>query len=544
MWPIRPVDEAAVRQLMDRANVSHVAARLLYLRGVRDRDACRRWLTPEFSDFHPPAELPDFRTAADRIEQAIRNREGILIWGHDDLDGITAVAVLVMVLSGLRARVEYHIPAKGSRRHGLDASVAARYGDQGFGLVVTVDCGITNRDAVAELGKHGMHVVITDHHEVLDFMPDAVANVDPKRPDSSYPYRGLAGVGVALKLAMGLVSEILDLSCPEFFSVLPDAVGLAVLGTIADRAPLTGENRTLVKLGMSRLENTSLPAVRLVLDHVQRTGRLTPATVVAELLPLFASAEGNEGVRNILDHDPGQAADWLNQLSQRAVEWRSEALRSLELAEKRVQVGDGIVLVRDRELSTRTLGYCATRLKERYRLPAIVMGWRGDAWVGECRSVEGINLIDLLQAHSRYFIDYGGHKAAAGFSVPDEHVAEFAASAEAYAHEYFAGRLPVEQGTVADARLPLAEFDPTLRLLAPFGDGNPAPLFVSEPVVVKPFGSGLVASTRQDLILKSACPDLVPDLGQVTLLYTIDDSGEPVILNFRPASASSLVSHA
>lgn len=534
-WPARPVDEAGVERLASDAEVSPVIARLLWLRGVRDAAAARSWLAPGFSGFHPPRELPDFAAAVERVRLAISRREGILIWGHDDLDGITAVALLERVLLALRARVLYYIPPKGKGPHGLAADVVLGYRQQGAGLVVTVDCGITNRQAVADLARAGMDVIVTDHHEVLDSLPPALANIDPKRPDSGYPYRALAGAGVALKLAMGLAGEVVGLSTEEFFSAQPDVIGLAVLGTLADRVPLTGENRTLVALGMNTLEHSRLPALRLVSDRVRQGGRLMPSRMVGELLPLFASAEANEGVRNILSDDPALVREWLDQLAVKAAQWRAEAEKSLLRAEQQVALGDGIVIVRDRELSLRALGFCAAKLKDRYGMPAMVLGWRGDAWIGECRSLEGIDLMALLKANDRFFIDYGGHKAAAGFSISEDRVDAFASSAEAYTHEHIAGRLPVGQKVFADASLPLAEYDPGLRVMAPFGEGNPAPVFLSEPVTVDATRLGWVGSTRPDLVLKPTRQDIVPGAGPVVLLYTIDDAGELQVLDFRVA---------
>ena len=425
---------------------------------------------------------------------------------------------------------------KGREKHGLNSAVAAGFKQEGVGLVVTVDCGITNRDAVAELAAEGIDVVVTDHHELIDTIPDSVANVDPKRPDSKYPYRGLAGVGVALKLAMGLVSEAMGLSIPEFFSIQSEAVGLAVLGTLADRVPLTGENRTLVSTGMDKLERTRLPLVRLMLDRIRQEGKIVPARMVAELLPLFASAEGSEGVCGILTQDEGYARKWLDELELRAARWRDEAQRSLDLAGQQAQVGDGVVIVHSRELGLRTLGFCATKLRDRYGMPAIILGWRGDAWVGECRGVEGLSLLDLLRHCSGHFIDYGGHKMAAGFTILDERVEQFARDAEAYAHEHFSGRLPVEQAVTADAVLPVAEFDSGLRVLAPFGEGNPAPVFVSEPVSVEESSAGWVCSTRRDLVMRPAQRG-VPGDEPVVLLYTMDDYGRLTALDFRSSHA-------
>ncbi len=539
MWPIREIDEAGVEQLAQEARVSRVLARLLWLRGIRDGESAQRWLAPSIDQFHPSELLPDLRPAVERIKQAIARKEAILVWGHDDLDGITGVAVLKQVLEGLRAKVCHYIPAKGREKHGLDVEHVLSYSAQGAGLVITVDCGITNRQEIAELRGRGMDVVVTDHHETLDSLPEAVANVDPKRRDSGYPYRGLAGVGVALKLGMGLASDMLGLSFQEFVSAEPDLMGLAVLGTVADRVPLTGENRTLVAVGMSRLENTGLPAVRAVLGRLSGGERLTVSRMAAELLPLFASAGANQGVERILSTDKLEAADWVKDLEQRSQEWRAEARRSLEEAEKSVRLGDGIVLVRNRELSLRALGFCAARLKARYRVPVLVMGWRGDAWVGEGRGVDGMSLMDLLSAHKDFFLDYGGHKAAAGFTIRDDMVEEFVRSVEGYAHEHIADRIPKQVVVEADARLALRDFDPGLKVMAPFGEGNPAPVFVSEPTSVDVTREGWICQARPDLVLRPAQSNLVPGQEPVVLLYSIDDQGKPVVLDFGPAGRNA-----
>jgi single-stranded-DNA-specific exonuclease len=540
MWPLRPVDETGAARLAEAAHTSPTLARLLWLRGVRDADGARRWLAPTLSDLHPPELLPDFGPAVERIRRAITAGERILVWGHDDLDGITSIVVLHRVITDLRGRASYYVPAKGRERHGLNPSLALKQRDNGVGLVITVDCGITNQEQIAELGQQGMDVIVTDHHEVIGQLPSAVANVDPKRPDSTYPFRGLAGVGVALKLAMGLVQETVGVSPPEFASVQPQLMALAVLGTLADRVPLVNENRTLVAACMRQLEQTTLPAVRVVLDHLASGRKLTPARLVIELLPLFASANGNEGVEKILEARPDEARNWVADLEMRSVEWRAEAERTFGEAQRVAVAGDGVVFARGRELSLRALGFCAARLKERYQLPAIVMGWRGDAWVGECRGLDGVSLIDILVANSRYLTDYGGHSKAAGFSVSDENVAAFVRDAEQFAHEHFAGKVEPENVVQADALLPLREFSAEFARLAPFGDGNRPPVFISGPSRLAPLGEGWAAEERPDLALRYVRQGAPTAHGtRAHLLYTMDDDGLPVLLEAAPVPNGS-----
>jgi len=538
-WPVKRVDEAVVRRLAAETQVSELLARLLFLRGLTDAAAARRWLAPTIDHLHPAELLPDYRPAIDRLKQAIGNRETILVWGHDDLDGVTATVVLFRLLSALQAQVKFHIPVKGKERHGLFAQSVVEQADERVRLVVTVDCGITNRQAVAALKRRGIDVVVTDHHEVVDEVPDAVANVDPKRPDSQYPYRGLAGVGVAFKLGMGLVNELLGLTPREFFSAQPDIMALAVLGTIADRVPLTDENRTIVVVGLRQLEETRLPALRAVLNTLNAgNGRLTVQRFVSDLLPLFAAANGNEGVERFLSATPEQAQVWVEELAARSQKWREEAERTFELAEQVVRIGDGILFARSKEFSLRALGSTAARLKERYQVPAVVMGWRDDVWVGECRGVDGVNLLDLLKAHSRYFQDYGGHKRACGFTIADDRLEEFVLSAERYAHENFVRHIKTERLIQADAVLPLAELRPELVRLAPFGEGNPQPILVSGPNTFVRTGQGWVCEERPELIFEPAGDECRIEPGVPGWLsWTVDDLGRLSILDFRPVTA-------
>jgi single-stranded-DNA-specific exonuclease len=542
MWPVREVDEPAVSRLAAEAGVSGLTARLLWLRGVRDAEAARRWLAPELGHLYPPELLPDFDPAVARIRKAIAGRETILIWGHDDLDGITSVVILCRLLTDLQARVRYYIPQKGKEKHGLNGELAAELIGKGVGLVVTVDCGITNREQVAFLRAKSIDVVVTDHHEVTESMPEAVANVDAKRSDSKYPYRGLASAGVALKLAMGVARETLGLTVAEFISVQPQQFAMAVLGTLADRVPLTGENRTIIAASLGKLTAIPVPAVRAVFEYLNADEKLTVHRFVTELLPLFAAADGNEGVQKFLTADMEEARTWVETLVRRREEWHQQVERTYELALRHLLVGDGIVFARDRELNLRALGSCAMRLKDRYQLPAIVMGWRGDAWVGEGRGVEGLSLMDVLSACSRFFIDYGGHKKAAGFSMRDELVEEFIRAAEAYAHEHFAGRVQPENVVRADAFLPVVEFDPGLVKLAPFGEGNPQPVFAAGPTELRVTGDGWTAVGRPDLVLQTAASGVQIDTRlSYRLLYTLDDFGRLTILDAKPVEDKSQI---
>jgi single-stranded-DNA-specific exonuclease len=534
MWPVRDVDRAAVADLARQAGVSELVARLFWLRGVRDAEAAHRWLAPDVGHLHPPELLPDFAPATARIRRALAAHEPILIWGHDDLDGITSTVILCRLLTDLRGDVRFHIPQKGRDKHGIDAEIALRHAREGVKLVITVDCGITNRRQVEDLRAAGVDVIVTDHHEVTEPMPDAVANVDPKRPDSRYPFRGLAGAGVALKLAMGLAREMVGVAREEFFSIQPQ---LVVLGTLADRVPLVDENRTLVALGLRKLETVRLPAVRAVFEYLNATEKLTVHSFVHELLPLFAAANGADGVRRFLGTGAEDAQSWVEELARRREDWRQESDRTYELALRNLVVGDGVVFAHSRELSLRALGFCANRIKDRFQMPSIVIGWRGDAWVGEGRGVEGMSLMDLLSACSEYFIDYGGHRKAAGFSMEEGKLDGFLRCAEAYAHQNLAGRLVPENAAVADALLQPEDFEAAVLRLSPFGDGNPQPLFAARAAELVPGSHGWSPASRPDVVLRPGRFESQLDSRVAfDLLYTLDDFGRLTIVDARPCN--------
>lgn len=536
-WQLKPADERQIQSVAEGCGISREFARMLVVRGVTTGEDVRIWLNPRLSDLHPSELLPDFETAVNRIQQAIEHRERILVWGHDDLDGITAVLVMVKVLSSLQADVDYHIPVKGRDKHGLDARlVAGLPAEKKPGLIITVDCGISNHSDIAGLRQQGVEVIVTDHHEVVMPLPPALAVVDPKRSDSEYPYRQLTGAGVALKLMMGLVAHRLGLSVTQFVSAQPELLELVTLGTVADRAPLTGENRILVKLGFDRLMKTRLPALRAVLDNLRNGNEpLTVSTFLTELLPLFAAANGSEGVRKFLSRDLAEVQAWVRELTVRSQEWRQEAETTFQLAQAHVRLGDGILFVQHPELSLRALGFSAARLKDRYQVPAIVIGRRDDVWVGECRGIEGVDLMELLRAHRNFFIDFGGHKKAAGFTISPDRVDEFIISAERFAHENFAGRIMPENQLTADAALPFSRFNTEICRLAPFGEGNPEPVLISEPVRLIPQDKGFVPDTRPDLVLfcRRSGLEIQPEISY-SVLYSVDDLCRLWLVDLQP----------
>ena len=522
MWRFKEADEDQVRQLAAWVSIPAGLARILVARGYRTAEQAERFLNPRLSDLRPCDDLPDIGPAVERIRHAIREKQPILIWGHEDLDGMTAAVALRQTIKDLNGFSAHFLPAKGSERHGLNPARLKEFYEQGYRLVITVDCGVTNVAEVEVIRKFGMDVVITDHHEPLDRLPDANAVVNPKRRDSRYPFAELAGVGVALKTACALARSAVGLSTDQFFSARPELLTIAALGTIADRVPLVDENRILVRYGLAQMRQSRIPAVQAVLAAGGiHPADLTVSRFVLDLLPLFSSTDGNAGVDMLMGSSVEAAKEWSYGLVRQQQAWRDEARASYEVAERFLDLAPAILFVRSDELSLRALGHCASRLKDKYLLPAIVMGRRDESWVGECRGVEGVNLVDLLRANSRHLLDYGGHRKACGFTVSDGSVDTLTAAAKDYAARNFLGRITETREPIADAAVPLEAVSSDFRRLAPTGEGNPEPLLVASNTVLQRRGS-LVTSAAAPQLHLVGDEDIMP--GHYDILYSVDDN--------------------
>jgi len=522
MWRLKDTDENTVRELAAGLAIPLSLARVLAARGLCSPEAAERFLNPRLADLHPVDDLPDIAVAVERIRHAIREKQPILIWGHEDLDGMTAAVSLSQTIRDLNGVTCHYLPTKGAERHGLNPVKLRDFCDQGVRLVITVDCGVTNVAETDEARQLGLDVIITDHHEPLERLPAALAVVNPKRKDSRYPFSELAGVGVALKTAYALARSVVGVSAEQFFSARPDLLTIAALGTIADRVPLVDENRTMVRFGLAQMRQTHLPAVQAVLAAGGiRPEDLTVQRFVLDLLPLFSSADGNAGVDMLMSGSPETAREWSYGLVRQYQSWREEARASYQTAERFLDLAPAILFVRSDELSLRALGHCASKLKDQYLVPAVVMGKRGDDWVGECRGVEGINLVDLLRADSRFLLDYGGHRKACGFTVSDRRVEAFTAAAKDFAARNFLGRITETREPVADAVVPLAEITDDFRRLSPLGEGNPPPLLVAMNTVLQRKGNLVTSAAAPELRLIGD-EDIMP--GHYDLLYSLDDN--------------------
>jgi single-stranded-DNA-specific exonuclease len=456
---------------------------LLASRGVRDAQDLRAWFADPLDALHDPHRLPDADIVLARIAQARERAQSVMVFGDFDADGLTGLAILVLALRAVGVRVTPYVPSRLDEGHGLSMAAVEAAARAGATLIVTVDCGTTS---VAEIGaavERGIDVIVTDHHQVPAVLPPALAIVNPHRSDSTYPDPRLAGSGVAFKVAQLLLGER-----PGGGQAALDLADLATIGTVADVAPIVGENRAIARIGLERLRSAPRPGIAALLERA----RIAPAdvdleTVAFALAPRLNAAgrvgEALDAALLLLAGDAAEAAVHAD-----ALEVANTSRREL----MKVAVGDArqrvveagpdpaaaLTIVRG-PWSVGIVGLVASRLAEDHGRPAIVGAELGDVVRASCRSDGSLDLGAALRQCSDLFIRHGGHAGAAGFEIAAERWPEFVRRISVIA---MADGLPPDPRPALriDLAVPALDVDYALHrelaALAPHGPGNPDPL--------------------------------------------------------------------
>ncbi len=470
---------------------------LLYNRQMRSEDEIRAFLSRSFPVDNPYL-LKGMNEAVTRLRRAIRSAEPIAVYGDYDVDGVTATALLVSTLQALGARVEPFIPRRKHEGYGLRESALEELGSRGIKLVVTVDCGVRSIDEAKFAQAQGLDLIITDHHSVSSELPPAVAIVDPKQPDESYPYRHLTGVGLAFKLAQGLlrVERWVPLSKAEGLPEEDSLLDLVALGTIADLAPLTGENRALVSRGLEKLNQAPRAGVAAMLrEAALRPGQIDARSVGYVLGPRLNAAgrldDAAASYRLLVASSDEEATALAYQLGATNQERQRLMKEMVEHArQEAAEAGDAnIYVLASPAYASGIAGLVASRILDEFYRPAIVIAVdeeKGES-KGSARSIEGLDITAALGELDTMLLRYGGHKAAAGFTIKNENIPEFRRRMQKLATE----RLDDDQ------LQPLLEIDMSMPLrmatletvqlieaLQPFGVDNERPTFVSSGVRV------------------------------------------------------------
>jgi len=491
-WNLRPSGPAGSRAELERAGLPPLCAAVLCARGVDTAPAASAFLAHGPNLLHDPFLLRDMEKAVERISRAIREQETLAVYGDYDVDGITATCLLTQFLRTLGGQVVSYIPDRTEEGYGLNNHAIDALARQGVTLIVTVDCGITAAQEVEYARALGVDVVITDHHQCKEVLPQAVAVVDPRRPDCSYPFPDLAGVGVALKLALALTAPA---QRPQ---VLLDYGELAAIGTVADVMLLQGENRALVHLGLERLADCSRPGLQALLREAGCPRGQVPTTVTIGygLAPRINAAgrmeQAGTALELLLTQDPQRGQELAQELCQLN---RLRQAIELEIFQHCDQLlthtpalSAPVIVLAGEGWHQGVIGIVASRLAEKYACPAFMISLDGDKGKGSCRSFGGFNLFGALEGCAPLLDSYGGHELAAGFSIRRDNIPAFRAALCQLVEE-FAGHQPMESSLDVDCEIPHCSLLSTqdvesLSLLEPFGSGNPKPVFLLRSVCV------------------------------------------------------------
>ena len=491
-WQFRNIDIDSSLALAAEVGVSPFTAQLLINRRITTAAEAKAYLYPAFDKLHSPFKLADMDKAVERIHTAIARGEKICVYGDYDTDGTTATALLLHTFRYMDVPADYYIPNRFDEGYGLsEDTVRTIHEENNAKLLITVDCGINSVNEVELANRLGIDVIITDHHQPEEKQPPAYALISPKVPGNEYPYTELAGVGLAFKLAQGLIDD------REFLESLLD---LVALGTVGDMASLTGENRILSRLGLAELNKRVRPGIHALCEaaghkidtpidgyaisfklapRINAIGRVDTADTAVELL----TADAEDVATRI--------ASQLNQANLQRKELEKQIQdQAMEMIEREVDDDTvGIVVASDEwdAKAQGVVGIVASRLKETYYKPAIVLAINGDEATGSGRCIEGMNLADSLVACTDLLVKHGGHAAAAGLTIETRNIPEFKKAFNEYASEHLTEEaLQPKLDLEFETHLSLLTLD-TLKELEqfePFGQKNPSPLFATRRVKV------------------------------------------------------------
>ncbi len=481
-WEFYNQDQQKIKDIVKQFNISELLATVLVNRNIVNEKDIELFLNPTRNDFHDPYLMPDMKKAVDRIIEAINNNEKTIIYGDYDVDGITSITVLSKFLKEIGLNVGHYVPNRLNEGYGLNKDAIKKIADNGYKLIITVDCGISGTEEIKYAYELGMEVIVTDHHEPLEELPKALAVIDCKRKDNKYPFNSLAGVGVAFKLiqAIGIKLNIKEKEYLKFLDIV-------CIGTISDIVPLIDENRVIAKLGLKLIEQTRFPGIKSLLDvsgykeinsntisfgiapRINACGRMGHETDAVELFLTENIVEANKITNTLNEYNKTR-----QEIEKKIFE---EALQKIK--EEELDKNNAIVLGGE-NWHHGVIGIVASKITELYFKPTILVCFEGNEGKGSGRSVPGFDLHGALCNSSEYLEKYGGHEMAVGLSLKKDKFEDFKKAFENLAKEAHTEEIiPVikidKEINLKDIKI---ESVKQLKLLEPFGEANKTPIFI------------------------------------------------------------------
>jgi len=497
-WKLAPpAPEAFISRLQETQGLQPLLAQILYTRGFRTPEEVSSFLS-RYDEDDNPFRLQGMIEAVYRIRMAIRNGESIAVYGDFDCDGVTSTVLLTQVLRKLGAHARPYIPNRVDEGYGLNSPALQQLADDGVNLVVTVDCGIRSVQEVEDANTYGLDMIITDHHSIGPELPPAYAVVNPRRADDTYPDKMLCGVGIAYKVAQGLYMEAQRRGYkPEGEWHPSDWLDLVAIGTVADIVPLRGENRVLVQRGLKRLNKPQRPGLLALYNAARiRPGAIGSSTIGFTIGPRINAAGRLEdallAAKLLNTEDSQQAAHLASQLESLNRVRQDKTTAMQQWAEEQMPgdpADEPILFAADQRFEQGVVGLVASRLTEQYYRPSVVVQVGEEESHGSCRSIPEFHITEALEQCGDLLERYGGHAAAAGFTVHNHKIEELQERLFGIAADVLAEQddlrpvLPIDAELgIEDIRMDIVK---GLESLEPTGEQNPVPLFVTKGLTVK-----------------------------------------------------------
>lgn len=481
-WECYEIDENIVENIVKRHKISHLVAQVLVNRGITNDTEIQKFLNPTRNDFIDPFFMKDMEKATDRIIRAIQNKEKTIIYGDYDVDGITSITVLKQFLEERGLKTEKYIPNRLDEGYGLNKEAIEDIARRKFTLMITVDCGISGIEEIELANSLGIETIITDHHEQAEILPKAYCIIDPKRKDDTYPFRGLAGVGVVLKLIQA-ISIKLNLEAKEYLKYLD----IVCVGTISDIVPLINENRTIATLGLKLIKQTKNVGLR---ELIMAAGskKLDSLAISFGIAPRI-NASGRMGKQmEALELFLTKQTDEAKKITQKLNEYNSQRQETerriyeevLDLIQKENLENKNTIVLASEHWHHGVIGIVASKVTEKFFKPTILICLEGEEGKGSGRSIPGFDLHAALNDCTDVLEKYGGHEMAIGLSVSKTQFNDFQEKFERIAEEKDVQA--ITQVIKIDCQITKKDFNEEvvkqIQLLEPFGEQNKQPIFI------------------------------------------------------------------
>ena len=480
-WQIYQTDENKVKEIQEKYKINKLLATILVNREITEKSQIEKFLNPKRNDFYNPYEMPDMEKAIERIIKAIENKEKIIIYGDYDVDGITSTTVLKKFLKDLGLEVSYYIPNRLNEGYGLNKNAIEKIVNEGFSLMITVDCGISGIEEIDYANSLGLEVIVTDHHEPGEILPKALAVIDNKRKDSTYPFRDLAGVGVAFKVcqALGIRLELKEEAYLKYLDIV-------CVGTISDIVPLVDENRVITKLGLLLVKQTKNIGLKSIINssgyskidsntisfgvapRINACGRMGKAEEALELLLSTDIYKVNELTKKLNEHNRKR-----QEIEKAIYESAIKKIEEKHLDENRT------IIVGGENWHHGVIGIVSSKITDMYFKPSILLCFEDEIGKGSGRSIPGFDLHQALTKCQDTLEKFGGHSMAVGITIRKDELEKFSKEFEKVAKEEKIEEIVPVLNIDSKIELDFVDKDviESLKKLEPFGEANKMPIF-------------------------------------------------------------------